>query len=280
MIKSILVCTDGSPYGAGAVQYGLHLARDLKARLSVLHVLDSRMLEGPLMADISGWVGAQPFSDQLTSFQELLKEKGDSILSAVGEECAKAGIEVNATLKMGHPARIILAEESRTELVVMGLRGEHAEWSGDMTGSIVERVVRRSVKPCLLTPETFQPIRKILAAYDGSGHASRALHEAIELAGALSAPLVILAVCENDDIAKTRAIAEDAMRLVRAHEGVAANLVVRGDPTELILRKAEELACNLVVVGAYGHGRIREMFLGSVTAGLIAKAQVPLLLAR
>lgn len=280
MIRTILACTDGSRFGSGAVHYGIHLARELRARLAALHVLDSRMLEGPLMADISGWVGAQPFGDQLASFRELLQQKGETVLSAVEDECEKAGLEVDVELKMGHPARVILEEESRTELVVLGLKGEHAEWGGDLTGSIVERVVRHSLKPCLVTPETFRPIGKILAAYDGSGHASRALHEAIELALALKVPLVVLTVCEDRDLSRSRGVAEDAMRLVRAHECAAANLVLQGDPPDVILAQARELGCDLVVVGAYGHGRMRELILGSVTTGLIGKTDAPLLLVR
>ena len=70
------------------------------------------------------------------------------------------------------------------------------------------------------------------------------------------------------------------MLLVRAHEGVAAQLVVEGRPDQVILTKAEELACDLIVVGAYGHSRIREMILGSTTQNLVARAHCPVLLVR
>ena len=63
----------------------------------------------------------------------------------------------------------------------------------DLTGSTMDRFIRHASRPCLVTPGAFRPVRKILAGVDGSPSAARALHEAVELANALGAPLVILA---------------------------------------------------------------------------------------
>ena len=280
MIKSILACTDGSPHGDVACEYAMYLTRQLGARLLGLHVLDSRMLEGPLMADISGWIGAQPYGAQLQQFRELMEEKGNTIIRAFNSRCDEAGIKAEAVVKMGHPPKVILEEEARAELVVMGQKGEHAEWIGDMSGSIVERVVRQSVKPCLVTPDTFRPISRILAAYDGSAHASQALHEATELAQAIKAELVLLTVTENGDAKRADDISKDACDMVKAHGLQALNLVVKGKPSTAILENARDERCDLIVVGAYGHSRIREMIVGSTTAQIITKSTVPVMLVR
>jgi nucleotide-binding universal stress UspA family protein len=280
MIKSLMVFTDGSPGGNVATEYGVFLAARLKAHLSGCHVLDSRMLDGPLMADISGWIGAQPYSGQLQQFRELMQQKAEAIMAAFEQKAAEAGLDADTSIKMGHPASVLLAEEAHAELVILGQNGEHAELTGDMIGSIVERVVRHSIKPCLVTPGQFQPITRILVAYDGSGFSSKALHEAIELALALAVPLVILTVAEDHDLERARAIAEDGIRLARAHECAAGNLVVEGRADQLVLSKAEELSCDLIVVGAYGHSRIREMILGSTTQNLVTRSHLPILLVR
>jgi nucleotide-binding universal stress UspA family protein len=280
MIKSILVCTDGSPYGNVACEHAIALAHGLKGHLTGLHVLDSRMLEGPLMADISGWIGAQPFGAQLQQFRELLQQKGEAIVTSFEDLCEKACVDAGSWLKMGHPARVILEEESKAEIVVLGQKGEHAEILGEMPGSTVDRVIRHSANPCLVTPETFQPVSRILAAFDGSGHAGKALHEAIELALALTVPLVILAVAEDLSVDKAREIAESGIQMARAHECAAAPLVVEGLASEVILAQAEELGCNLLVLGAHGHSRIREMILGSTTQQVVARAHVPVMLVR
>jgi len=66
MFQKLLVCTDGSPYGDVACQYGFQLAAAMKAKLSGLHVLDIRMIEnswrrkGSPYSGISGNLPARP----------------------------------------------------------------------------------------------------------------------------------------------------------------------------------------------------------------------------
>lgn len=281
MIKSILVCTDGSTHSEIAADYGIHLATRLKARILGLHVLDLRMLEGPLLADISGWVGAQPYGFQVQQFRGLMEQKGDAVISAFNARCQAAGLKADSRVKMGHPPRVIVEEEARAELLVMGQKGEHADLIGDMTGSIVERVVRNSVKPCLITPSQFKPVTRILAAYDGSGHASKALQEAIELAQALSIPLVILTVLDAGNGGRAEDVSRDAAAIADSH-GCApeAVLLVPGSPASVILDVAYERHCDLIVLGAYGHSRIREMVIGSTTAHVLARARCSVMLVR
>jgi len=281
MIKSLLICTDGSPHGEQSVRYGLHLARRLEARLAVLHVLDSRLLEGPMIANVSGWLGAEPFSDPLAQFRVIMQEKGDAVLAAARAACLAEGVaDVECKLVWGHPARVILREETPAELVVIGQDGEHDDATGEWTGSTVDRVIRHSVKPCLVVPATFDPIDRILVAYDGSPHASRALHEAIELAIGLMVPLFICTVVEQGEHQRALDHADMAMRLARAHECAAAFLIVEGRTDEILLAKAKELQCGLLVAGCHGHSRIREMIIGSTANRLLHHTTMPLLLVR
>ena len=280
MIKSILLCMDGSPHSDSAVTYAIHLAGRLKARLLGLHVLDSRMLEGPLMADLSGWIGAQPFGDQLHQFRELMDQKGRAVLAAFAERCEQAGLPAENRLKMGHPARVILEEEARAELLVLGQRGEHAEWMGDLPGSTVERVVRHSVKPCLVVTEGASLPARILAAYDGSAHSSQALREAAEMANALDVEIVALTVAEAGEPKKAARLSQDALSLVSAHGCRARAVTAEGPSSSAILECADREQCHLIAVGAYGHSRIRDMILGSTTTTLIARSKVPVLLVR
>jgi nucleotide-binding universal stress UspA family protein len=280
MIKSLLVFTDGSDHATAATTHALQLAGQLKARLAACHILDTRTLEGPLLADISGWLGAQPYGAQVAQFRTLLEQRGRAVLEAFSQASEAAGLDTSTLLRTGLPARVILDEEAHAELIVLGQRGEHAEQTGELIGSTVERVIRHSIKPCLVTPATVHPVRRIMAAFDGSDVSSKALHEAIELALALAVPLVLLTVAEEHDDEQARAVVEDGMQLVRAHECAAAHLVVEGRPDQVILAQAAELECDLIVLGAYGHSRIREMILGSTTQNLVARSHVPVLLVR
>lgn len=280
MIKSILACTDGSPHGDAACDYGLHLAAKLKAQIRALHVLDSRVLEGPLMADISGWLGATPYADQLGQFRQIMEKKGEAIGDAFLKKAEPTGLTASMSVKMGHPLRVILEEEVHAELLILGQNGEHAEHAGDSCGSVAERIVRRSTKPCLLAPASFTPVGKLLVGYDGSSLASKALHEAIELAQAGDMSLYVLSVAEHHDIDVAQEYAQAAMRLVRAHECAAAPMVARGPAGMVLMEKAEEIGADMIVVGAFGHTRMRELVLGGTASLLMARCHKPVLFVR
>lgn len=280
MIKNILVCTDGSVYGDVAGRYAIYLANKLKARLLGLHILDSRMLEGPMMADISGWLGAQPYGAQVQQFRELMTQKGEAVIEALREQATKDGVEAECYVKMGHPSRVMMEEEAHAELIVLGQKGEHAEWADEMMGSNAERLIRQSIKPCLITPGEFQTISKILVAYDGSGHAGQALTQAVELALALDIELIITTASDNGETDKASEISVDAVHQAEAHGCRAVNVIVEGPAEEAILETAREQECDFIVVGAYGHSRIRELLLGSTASALITRSHLPVMVVR
>ncbi len=280
MIKSILFCTDGSEYSGVAGDYAIWLAQKLDARIVALHVTDVRLLEAPLLADLSGAIGAQPYQALLPQLQEMQKQRAGVILNAVADRCRKAGIACATLHRTGSLVENIADEEMRTELVVLGQRGEHAQAIGQFLGSSVERVVRRSIKPCLVTPAKFRELREVLMAYDGSAQSSKSLQVAIELCQTLNLKLgIVTVVSAPPETGVTNAL-EDAVRTARDHgiEPLAETLV--GHAEQQILECAERRQADLIVMGAYGHTRIRELMLGSTTSHVVRKSDVPVLLTR
>ena len=75
-MKSILLCTDGSAGAAAATQYAVQFAARLGARVQAVYVTDIRILEGPLLADISGALGAQPYAALVPQLNEWQQEIG------------------------------------------------------------------------------------------------------------------------------------------------------------------------------------------------------------
>ena len=150
MIKSILVCTDGSQAGNTACEYGIYLALQLKAELAALHVLDSRMLEGPMLADISGWLGAQPFTAQLQQFQQLMDQKGQAVIGAFQGLCKERGIDATGKVETGHPAQVILGEQSGAELLIMGAYA-HSRMREYIFGGATAHVLAHANVPVLMS---------------------------------------------------------------------------------------------------------------------------------
>jgi nucleotide-binding universal stress UspA family protein len=280
MIKNLLLCTDGSEFANVAADYAIWLAQQWGARVVLLHVTDSRLLEGPLMADLSGALGAQPYRAFLPQLQEVYRQKAEMILSSVSGKCRDAGVKTDPAHKTGGLVDSILQEERRAELVVMGQHGEHAQWASGMLGSSVERVVRRSVKPCLVTPAAFREIGRVLAAYDGSKESSKSLSVAFDVTESLGASLTIVTVCQRADEEKASRALQEAASMAETHGLKPRCELLHGDAENEILKFADAETSDLIVMGAYGHTRIREWILGSTTTAVIRRSKIPVLLTR
>jgi nucleotide-binding universal stress UspA family protein len=280
MYKSILLCTDGSPAASVAGDYAISLATKLGARMHILYITDIRLLEEPWMSDLSGAVGAQPYLGLVSQLQQFQRDKAAVILASVSKRCRDAHVACDTAHETGSLVHVMLDYERRADLVVLGQRGEHAQWSGGMLGSSVERMVRASVKPCLITPEKFQPVNHMLIAYDGSLESGKALHAGIDLAMALGTEVTITTVCQQEAEEAASKTLNEAIQQAQDHGLKAHAQLVHGNAEVEILAHCEKVGATLIVMGAYGHTRIRELIVGSTTSHVMRKATVPVLLVR
>ena len=280
MFKTIMVGTDGSPAARAATQYAVWLAGRLRSRLIAIHVTDIRILEGPLLADVAGAVGAQPYPAMLAQVKEFQTGRATEILDAVTQTCREQNIPCETVHETGSLVHTLLDCEQRAELVVLGQRGEHAQWHGDMLGSLVERMVRGSTKPCLVVPEKSRIPQKLLIAHDGSIESTKALKLGLNLATTLKAGVTLVTACQNEQADLSARILQDAHDLALAHEIKPHAQLVHDNAENAILHEADTTAADLIVMGAYGRTRIREWILGSTTSHVLRKATVPVLLAR
>lgn len=137
---------------------------------------------------------------------------------------------------------------------------------------------------------------KILVAYDGSNLSKKALKRAVELvqehSHSLHPPrLEIIHVyalptfvgseyaVNSNYIEAAEATIEEAKSLIPSTLNVKFTLT-RGQPAYSILEHAEEIGCDLIVMGSRGLGKIREFFLGSVSHNVVQQAKVPVLIVK
>ena len=280
MFNKLLACTDGSPYGEAACEYGLYLAKALPARLSALHVLDIRMIEGPLLADVSGMIGAAEYFASMPNFRNLMAEKGNTVCQWFTKRAAETGLDAACTVETGHPLHVILEQHAGVNLLILGRRGENEEFGRELVGSIAERVVRRAAVPCLVTPARFQPVTTILAATDGSPLAAKAVDAGADLAARLGASLTVLSVAEKTDAISARQVAELAVEAAKTRLPGVTPLVRDGNAAEAIVAAADEVKADLIVMGAHSHSRVREWFVGCTTLRILADSALPALLVR
>lgn len=153
----------------------------------------------------------------------------------------------------------------------------------DSGAAMAEAVVFGSGRPCLLLPAgDARPagLDAIAIAGDFSRAAARAVHDALPLLRRAGQVRVLTVTGEK--VIRTRHTAADLVAYLDRHD-IAATIVDEvasaGRPVgEVLDAYAAETAVDLLVMGAYGHSRVREFVLGGATRAVIRTATVPTLL--
>jgi nucleotide-binding universal stress UspA family protein len=281
----ILACTDGSIYAESIVDHAAWAARQLGgAGVRVLHVLDRAAQ--PVPADRSGTLGLDSSEELLRELTELdaarnrLELKRSRAMLAAAEARLRAAGVQDVTLTQRHGALVdtVVEFEKEADLLVIGKRGEAADFAVGHLGANLERVLRASPKPVLVASRAFKPIRRYAIAYDGGPAALRMVDFAARSAAVEGLEGHLVTVASPGGAGSTLLDAPSAI-LERAGRSVVRT-VLHGDVEQAIAAHVAAAEVDLLVMGAYGHGRLRNMVLGSTTTTLLRACRVPVLVFR
>jgi universal stress protein A len=144
-IQNILVPVDFSENSKKAVLYAAELARDRKARLYILHVINQRLIEAVQELSLKGYEG-----DVVEAIQKMLQARDEDLRGFVDPEFLK-GVEVEYALQKGRPGVEIIkyASEKNMDLIVIGTQGRSA-LKDALVGSAARTVVNRAKCPVLV----------------------------------------------------------------------------------------------------------------------------------
>ncbi len=294
-IKRILFATDFSE-GAGWAQHQAALwAKQCKAVLDVLHILELQpgmSLENPV----------------LRGYLDSLRKQADQQLDEMVKAMAETGLRAQSRVEVGIPSQAIqeMAKEFDSDLVILGTRGlggmEHI-----LVGSTAERVMRMAPCPVLTVREPAQPegtaaapkekraprYRNILVPVDFSDCSLEALEYAIQVAKGFDAALLILHVLEpvsfGLDFTLRQVEERHQMRLRReawlnevqtacTSQGLKAeHTLIGGTPVDSILTHTHHHVYDLIVMGTHGRRGITHFVCGSVAEALVRRAPCPVL---
>jgi nucleotide-binding universal stress UspA family protein len=279
MVKTILIPTDGSEYGRTAIDFGVYIAKKLEAQLIGLHVIDIGLMRGPVFSDISGSIGLPPYQEFLPVIEAGLDGRAETVLKAFRERCEAAGLHPETVKAVGVIDETIIEEGRKTDWILLAQRGENFHLAkGGILGSTAELVVRNSGKPVMVTPKTYQDIESMALAYDGSPPAHNALKLAVNLSEKAAWPLTI--ICITEDQAAADRLHKKTATYLEPFQIDCETIVIRGKENREILKFIQEGSVELLVMGAYGHNRLRQLFIGSTTSDVIQKSRIPVLLTR
>jgi len=279
MVKTILIPTDGSEYGRTAIDFGVYIAKKLGAQLIGLHVIDIGLMRGPIFSDISGSIGLPPYQEFLPVIEAGLDGRAETVLKAFRERCEAAGLHPETVKAVGVIDETIIEEGKKTDWILLAQRGENFHLAkGGILGSTAELVVRNSGKPVMVTPKTYQDIESMALAYDGSPPAHNALKLAVNLSEKAAWPLTI--ICITEDQAAADRLHKKIETYLEPFQIDCETIIIREKDNRGIIKFIQEGSVELLVMGAYGHNRLRQLFIGSTTSDVIQKSRIPVLLTR
>ncbi len=283
--QPILTCVDGSLYTDSVCAHAGWVSQRLQVPVQLLHVQAPRT-EAAAPADLSGAIGLGEKSallEKLTQMDEargkLDQQKGKVILEHAKAELVAAGVTQIETLhRRGSLVETISELEGAAQLIVVGKRGEHADFASSHLGSNLERVVRAAHKPVLVAARAFNTIKRFVIAYDGGPSTRKAVDyvAANPLLQGLDCHLLKIGA-ESGENRST--LAQAATKLQQAGFTVHA-LLQQGHADDAIAAYVKAQQIDLLVMGAYGHSHIRTLIIGSTTSNMLRSCPVPVLMFR
>ncbi|HSG34255.1 MAG TPA: universal stress protein [Sphingomonadaceae bacterium] len=210
----------------------------------------------------------------------VLRENAQELQRRIETRLEGEGVAWDWIAELVPAGDLILTHAALSDLVVLGACEPRG---GRGASSLAGQVAIHAQTPVLVVPSTAQEIDRtapVLVAWNGSIEASHALRAAVPLLKEASSVFLVTVEEAREgrgyDLPPT-----EGGRFLSRH-GIECELValppLDGSAKDALRQAAQARKAGLVVMGAYGHSRLRELVLGGVTRGLLADPPVPLFL--
>lgn len=281
----VMACLDASGYTESVLDHAAWASRRMAADLVCLHVLD-RPPARPARTDFSGNIGIDTGAQLLEELTELDAQRariamrqGRALLEQARHRALEAGALNPDSLQRHGPLAEALTElESDVRLFVIGKRGEAADFNKGHLGANLERVVRSVHRPLLVTSRRFRPVGRFAIAFDGSA-TTRKCVEMVCMSPLLKGLKCHLIVAGSETLALREGLDWAHAQLEQA--GFQSETVIEaGNAEQVITEQIGKLNIELLIMGAYGHSRIRQLIVGSTTTAVLRSCTIPVLLLR
>ena len=266
-MKSVLLYANQDGGLESRLQAALDLARLFGGHLTCLQVTP---FDAFVMGDPFGGVYALP------TVMERVRETDEAHRARVEERLAGEVVAWDWLRHDGGPAQLLVDRSRLQDVIVLGLE----DGAAGVPRGLAADVVVHARTPVLAVPNKqrgFDATGAALVAWNGAVEAANALRLTLPMLGSAAAVHVVTVAEERIDFPAT-----DACRYLARH-GIEAELHEwpgEGRSTaEALIDAARSLDARFVVMGAYGHTRMREAVLGGATRDMLHHSPVPLLLA-
>lgn len=280
MQGKVIACVDTHGHLQSLCDAAVWAAHRLSASVLFLQALE-RHPEKAQHIDASGQIGLgaqEALLEELAQLDQrrsaLAQEQGRQILEGLRARAQAEGVaEVERLQRHGDLVEVLDELKVASSMLVMGRR-DHASWGGHAPDQHVERVLRATRQPVLIsTGAAFGAPTSFVLACDGTDKATRLLGP-VALSPLLRGLRCQLVHAGSASKANELGLNRAAERLRQSGFDVAVTLE-NGDVDEVIGRAVARVGADLLVMGANSHSRLRQIVLGSTTTLLLRESKVP-----
>jgi nucleotide-binding universal stress UspA family protein len=270
--KTILVHIDDHPYAATRMTAAATMAKSFGAHLSGLASTGvDRYLDISAMQD--------PASPAIVSCVDTLRQRAKNALADFSSATHEAGVlDVEIRQTDADATDALAGAAAYADLCVVGHCGKQARPDGQRREMVAD-LTTASGCPVLAIPGGVSaafPFQRILVAWNGSREAWRAVHSAMPF---LQRGYDVEVAVMGDALEARHELlpAVEVGKLLARH-GVASKVLQRPNTSDVghaLLELAGDHAVDLIVMGCYGHSRMREMLLGGATRSVLLASTIP-----
>ncbi len=274
--KDILVYADAAPGAAARLDAAAMLAATQKAHLIALHVDTIPFTPVDLMGT---GVTAELYEWQLG----MRKERAETAQQAVKAAEQRHGVSFEWRKVEGGIDSTLIEQGFYADLVVLSQNTPVTDLEAPLS-PMAGNILMGTGRPVLLVPNAFKGKtigRRVLVAWKPGAEATRAVHDALPLLQQAEAVTVMRVNPAAEEPAHHPG-ADLATHLVRHGVKVTVTPVQAPDAKAgtAILEQARAMQADLIVMGAYGHSRLRELVFGGVTRQMLETPPLPVLMSR
>jgi nucleotide-binding universal stress UspA family protein len=276
-IRDILVHLDATAPSQARLDLAAALARRLGAQLTGLAVIEIAL--PPIASPDGGGAALGPLLDAMR--RDALAE-AEGLRTAFEATLRRTDTGGSWVQVEGITAEPVARHGRHADLIVLGQ--EQPGGATPTAAAVIEAALFSSGRPVLVVPHAgrFADVgRRAVIGWNARREATRALHDALPLLADGGFATVLTVDAEpGTDGHRGQPGADIARHLERHGLRTAVENATSGglDAADLMLNHAAESAADLLVIGAYGHSRLRELVLGGVTRSILRQMTLPVLM--
>lgn len=274
MLKDVVVNLSGRGPQDFAGEYAVSVAGTFGA-----HAVGVAFLYEPVIPD--GALGAVPVDLIELQREENTKAASNAVgrFEAAGKKAAVSAETRVVDATFGSAPTLFAQLARRFDLAVVG---QAQREQGATDALMIEAALFESGRPIVVVPYIQKrglTLERVLACWDGGHTAARAIGDAMPFLMRAKA-VDIVTVAEERKEEETPSGAKLIDHLVRHGVKAKVKRMAKGDISieDVILSYAADSGADFLVMGGYGHSRLREFILGGVTRGILASMTVPVLM--